>query len=424
MSIKNRILKMVFLALVSLGFVIACSDDAVQTPETPQKFGANDLFVSGSSGSDVNDGSLGAPFKTIQRAIDAAEGAGGGTVNVAAGTYAENIELSSGVNLLGGYEDGTFDRDIAANETIIEGDGRATISAKGVSDVTVEGFTVSNADVGIGDARTSSLAIHLHDCVDVEISSNVVRSGSVLNTGAGGAAGSDGPDGTTGHPGFTTGNGGTGGVAPNILYPIGTPRFATGGRGGAGKTESTGDTGDAGGDGFGGAGGAGATGPNSAGKNGSAGGKGTNGSGGDNGLAFGGADSTGYLSGDGEDGQNGRLGLGGGGGGGGRGSEFDIGGGGGGGGGGGVGGGAGRGGSGGGASIGILLTGTGNATITNCVVETGDGGTGGDGGQGGSGGNGASGGLGAITVGGSGGTGGRGGNGGTGGAGGAGGGGP
>jgi hypothetical protein len=423
MLIRNKIERLGFLSALVLILVNSCSEDAVQ-PE--QRFGDTDVFVSTNKGSNTNSGALDSPFLTIERAIQAASDAGGGNVNVAAGTYAENITLVSGVNLLGGFDDTNFERDIGANVTIIEGDGPAAITGQGVTNVKVEGFTITNTDVpSSGDARTAAVVVHLHDCTSVVLTANTIRAGSVLKTGTNGAGGGTGTAGNSGGAGFSStlgGFGGSGAIPPIVIFPPNVQRIADGGRGGAGGNEAGGNDGEVGGEGAGGNGGIAGSGPHDNGSNGGTGPKGPDGAAGDDGLAFGSVDATGYKTADGENGNSGGIGFGGGGAGGASGGEFfEISGGGGGGGSGGLGGGRGTGAVGGGASIGVLVTGESSVTVSNNAVETGNGGRGGNGGSGaagGAGGTGGAGGGGPQSVGGRGGTGGQGGTGGPGGAGG------
>ncbi|MDH4317364.1 MAG: right-handed parallel beta-helix repeat-containing protein [Desulfobulbaceae bacterium] len=80
---------------------------------------------------------------TITAALEAA--AAGDTITVAAGTYQENIILKSGVTLEGGWNKDFSSRDIAANETILDGSKEAGPTVQGADNATLDGFTVINA---------------------------------------------------------------------------------------------------------------------------------------------------------------------------------------------------------------------------------------------------------------------------------------
>src|SRR5882762_459688 len=65
----------------------------------------NAIYVS-PAGSDTGNGTRGAPLRTINAGLALAASLGKPRLNVAVGTYAENVELRSGVSLYGGYEIG------------------------------------------------------------------------------------------------------------------------------------------------------------------------------------------------------------------------------------------------------------------------------------------------------------------------------
>jgi parallel beta-helix repeat protein len=72
-------------------------------------------------------------YATIQKAIDAANPAGGDTIQVAAGTYPEHIVVYKPVILLGDNR-----------KSIISGDGATKIVAINVSNVKISGFTIKD----------------------------------------------------------------------------------------------------------------------------------------------------------------------------------------------------------------------------------------------------------------------------------------
>lgn len=50
-------------------------------------------YVNATTGNDLNDGTAGSPFKTVAKGVNTVNGAGGGTVNVAAGTYTQSSTM-------------------------------------------------------------------------------------------------------------------------------------------------------------------------------------------------------------------------------------------------------------------------------------------------------------------------------------------
>ena len=388
----------------------------------------NRIFVS-PDGSDVNAGSVDSPKKTIQAALNTALGTGA-DVYVAGGSFAESLQLVTGVSLYGGFlrSGSSWTRDITANTTTING-GAVAVAASLKSDLTIDGFTVIAANATT--LNTSSIAIWIRGGNGVRITRNTVNPGS----GALGADGSVGTTGAAGKNGGTVGGNTVSGAGGGLSVGTG---FAASGRGGSGGNGggapgTSGAGGSGGGDGSsgsvgGGSAGAGGDGGNANnGNNGAAGSTGLGGSGGSGGGAIGTLTTIGYdANNSGGAGGVGGGGSGGGGGGGGEASTFNDATGGGGGGSGGAGGNGGAAGRGGGASFGIIIVdGAINVTVSGNSITTSDGGRGGDGGGGGAGGAPGSGGTSSSSdAGGRGGFGGSGGAGGVAGGGGGGGGGP
>ena len=85
---------------------------------------ASTVYVDGTNGNDSNDGSQAHPFKTIGAAVNAV--ASGGTVNIAAGTYQEQVIITKPLTLDG-----------AGNTTIIE--SPATLTASFSTDSAING---------------------------------------------------------------------------------------------------------------------------------------------------------------------------------------------------------------------------------------------------------------------------------------------
>ena len=110
------------------------------------------------NGDDGNDGNTwGTAKQTIQAGINAATNE---DVWVAQGTYTENISLNNGVTLKGGFTVGDVDesnRVLSANATIITAANNSAdvVTIDGVSDATVDGFTISGGTNGIFISRSS-----------------------------------------------------------------------------------------------------------------------------------------------------------------------------------------------------------------------------------------------------------------------------
>jgi len=116
--------------------------------ENPERY---NIYVDGAFGDDANTGIPGLPLKTIQAAI--AEASSGETVQVAAGTYVENVVIDV-PNLTLQSTDGR-DLTIIDNPTVgSETFGIAVLANMGT--VTVDGFTANNFRNGICQSSTQS----------------------------------------------------------------------------------------------------------------------------------------------------------------------------------------------------------------------------------------------------------------------------
>ena len=112
---------------------------------------ATDRYVA-VNGDDANDGSSWTTaYATIQTALS--KSAVGDNVLVGAGVYNQSISLKDGVNVLGGYNPATGERDIDVFATILDGTGlNKFLIVKYDNDCTnptlVEGLTLRNAEHG------------------------------------------------------------------------------------------------------------------------------------------------------------------------------------------------------------------------------------------------------------------------------------
>ena len=107
------------------------------------------------TGDNTNDGlSWAQPKLTVQAGLNAA--VAGDEVWVAAGTYVEQITLTTGVALYGGFAGGEADhvqRDWKVNETILDGnaeDSVVTYAPQGNAPTRIDGFTIRNGKASYG----------------------------------------------------------------------------------------------------------------------------------------------------------------------------------------------------------------------------------------------------------------------------------
>src|SRR5947208_1628862 len=214
------------------------------------------IYVS-PAGDDAANGTRDAPLKTIGAALALAGVSGKNRVNVAQGTYPENVQLRAGISLYGGYDAATWTRVPATFvTTIAPGPSTPAVAVQGdnVTGVTIDGFTIRSGDAV--SLRESAYGIVLTNSVATISGNHVIAGNGTAGTdgftgfaGQNGVVGNDGqPEranglaGTSGQHGGSGGGGGGGGG----LNPTG------GGNGGG-----SGGTGGCAGSGGGGGGGAG-----------------------------------------------------------------------------------------------------------------------------------------------------------------------
>ena len=199
---------------------------------------SNAIFVS-PTGDDTNAGTAQNPVKTVGKAIALAAANSKTNVYLSKGTYAESVNLVSGISLYGGFDQAMGWQRAAANVSRIQATGTA-ISAMGIAAEThVEFLTV---DATTGSAGQSSYGVFVSNSVGpVFVRHDQISAGD-------GAAGAAGTAGTAGASGGNGGNG-TGGI-------MGAAGPTLGGNGGSSVCSRTGGTGGAGSSVAGGAGGA------------------------------------------------------------------------------------------------------------------------------------------------------------------------
>ena len=145
-------------------------------------------YVSESVGNDTTgDGSSGSPFARVTKGIG--ETRTGGTVYVGRGRYSERITVTRSVNLLGGYHEDGWSRDIAAHTTTLDAEGTGTvvvIRGEGTQ-ATVEGFTITG-----GEATRSGGGLIIDYYAGATIRYNTITGNHAGNGGGGLAVSGDG----------------------------------------------------------------------------------------------------------------------------------------------------------------------------------------------------------------------------------------
>jgi hypothetical protein len=177
---------------------------------------ATSLFVSGASTS--SQGTRANPFRTIAEAVAAFRPGTHSAILVAAGDYVENVKVTDGVKLFGGYSSDFSKRDVVAYPTLIEGSDPLLLGAgtppgtvnisNAMSATFFAGFTVRGYDVtAASDGGTSARAtygIYISGAsANVHVVDNHVIAGRG-GQGAFGAAGLAGASGTSGTRGLDT----------------------------------------------------------------------------------------------------------------------------------------------------------------------------------------------------------------------------
>ncbi len=151
--------------------------------------GEGDRYVATSGSDDLNvclDPAV--PCLTIGHAIQVANP--GESIFVAQGTYTENPNVSKPLSLLGGYEASGWTRDIAAYETIVDGNQNGTVvTLQGGSEGAVlDGFTITG---GSGEEAGGVEADHGGITIRSCSIQNNMADGSPHHSGGGGVKGND-----------------------------------------------------------------------------------------------------------------------------------------------------------------------------------------------------------------------------------------
>jgi hypothetical protein len=142
-----------------------------------------ETYVSQYIGNDaMGDGSPGSPYATVTKGIY--ETSTNGTVYVGRGHYLGPVGIARSVNLLGGYYETNWSRDIALYETILDAQDLATVVAiygEGVQGL-VEGFTITG---GEGSFYGNGGGIMVIDNAAATIRHNIITGNHAQNGGGG-----------------------------------------------------------------------------------------------------------------------------------------------------------------------------------------------------------------------------------------------
>ena len=167
---------------------------------------AHALFVSAGN-PQAGTGTLANPYRSIGQALAAWPTAGKSYILVAGGDYEENLVLTAGVKLHGGYAPDFKSRNIVTFETRVLGREPdflgstvipGTVHASGITAATVfSGFVVRGYDVtavppSAGAAGFSTYAVYLLDCGPGLVLANNRVVGGIGGAGAPGASGANG----------------------------------------------------------------------------------------------------------------------------------------------------------------------------------------------------------------------------------------
>jgi hypothetical protein len=176
---------------------------------------ANAIFVS-PRGLAANDGSRGAPVRTIAQAVTRAQARGVRTILVAAGFYSGPIDLPNGYGVYGGYSPDDWSR-AAGNNAVIEGgfDGTNLVGVR-VRNVNLA-TVLDRVVINVGNNTLAGGSVY---GVHVVGASSLLRLSNLrITTGDGGAglnglAGNNGPSGGAGGVGSAGCDGCSGGGNP------------------------------------------------------------------------------------------------------------------------------------------------------------------------------------------------------------------
>jgi hypothetical protein len=142
-----------------------------------------EVYVSADAGSDLTGaGTMAEPFASVSRALSEVQSRG--TVYVGRGVYSEHITVTRPVDLLGGYRESDWSRDIPANTTTLDAGGMGTvvdIHGAGV-EVILEGFTITGGEA-VQDHTGGGILVY--DGAQATIRYNTITGNHADNAAAG-----------------------------------------------------------------------------------------------------------------------------------------------------------------------------------------------------------------------------------------------
>lgn len=133
------------------------------------------VYVSPTGSDTAGCGTSSLPCATIGQALSSISD--GTVLRVGRGKYTETVTLPTSVELLGGYEETSWQRDVSAYTTTINANGAGSaVTASGTLTVTIEGFEITGSGVGLlltGSitGRVASNHIH-HNTIGLRLSSS------------------------------------------------------------------------------------------------------------------------------------------------------------------------------------------------------------------------------------------------------------
>ena len=143
------------------------------------------VYVDIASGADLpGGGSAGSPWQTISYALSQVTGTSLDPVEmrIAQGTYTGSVIMETWTDLLGGYQAGTWLRDVASFETRLDGAGAFHV-VTGADNARLDGFTITGGNAsGVGNDRNGA-GIYCNGN-SPEIANNIIAGNQASNAGA------------------------------------------------------------------------------------------------------------------------------------------------------------------------------------------------------------------------------------------------
>ena len=141
-----------------------------------------EVYVSTIVGSDSNLGTKTAPFATVTKGLS--EVRTSGTVYVARGNYTECVTVTRSVDLLGGYRETDWSRDIGAYVTTLDAERMGTVITVMAPEgrVLIEGFSITGGEAGF---HGMGGGLRAHDTGWLTLRRNTIYGNHAASAGAG-----------------------------------------------------------------------------------------------------------------------------------------------------------------------------------------------------------------------------------------------